>query len=176
MKKIFYATFIIIVSLFLHFCSSTKNQKQQTMKISSPSFEHNSPIPAKYTCQDENINPELKIENVPSDAKSLVLIMDDPDAPRGTWVHWVVWNIPVGTQIIAENSIPQSCVQGLTDFGTQGYGGPCPPSGVHRYFFKLYALSETLNLPDTTNKAQLEAAMEGKIISKAELIGTYQKK
>lgn len=176
MKKILFAFNLFVVFLLLSFCTSTKNQKKQTMKISSPSFEQNSPIPSKFTCQGDNVNPQLNIEGVPSETKSLALIMDDPDAPRGTWVHWVVWNIEPDTKVIAENSIPPSCIEGLTDFGTQGYGGPCPPSGVHRYFFKLYALSDTLDLPKTTNKALLEKAMEGKIIAKAELIGNYQKK
>ncbi len=146
------------------------------MKIESPAFKHNEYIDAKYTCQGKNINPELIFSDVPKTAKSLVLIMDDPDAPMGTWVHWTVWNIDPKMTKISENSSPKSALEGITDFKKPGYGGPCPPSGVHRYFFKLYALDSKLNLTTSSKKSDIEKAMEKHILDKAELIGLYTKK
>ena len=145
-----------------------------SMLITSPSFAHNAMIPPKYTCQGEDINPPLEIDNIPSNTKSLVLIMDDPDAPMGTWVHWTVWNIPPDTKTIGENTKPQG-MEGITSFGKPGYGGPCPPSGTHRYFFKLYALDTNLDLSLATKKEELEKTMKGHILDKAELIGLYKK-
>lgn len=146
------------------------------MKLASSAFSHNQAIPAKYTCNGENINPPLSILDVPQNAKSLVLIMDDPDAPAGTWVHWIVWNIDPTTKEIAENSVPAGAIQGKTSFGSVGYGGPCPPSGTHRYFFKLYALDATLSLSPSAIKPDLEKAMNGHILEKTELIGLYSRK
>ena len=142
------------------------------MNIASSAFQHNQMIPKKYTCQGEDINPPLDITGVPSGAKSLVLIVDDPDAPMKTWVHWVVFDIPV-TQTIAENSIPGK--QGYNDFGRNDWGGPCPPSGTHRYFFKIYALDSTLNLKEGSKKQEVEKAMQGHLLGQAELIGLYKK-
>ena len=145
------------------------------MKLTSPAFENNKGMPSEYTCDGPNIAPELNIEDVPENTKSLALIMDDPDAPSGTWVHWVVWNIPSDTRTIAKGTEPQG-TQGTTSFGKQGYGGPCPPFGTHSYFFKLYALDTTLDLKDGSTKEQLEQAMDGHIIEKVDLIGTYKRK
>jgi len=142
------------------------------MKITSPEFENNKFIPKKFTCQGEDISPALIIEGIPKDTKSLALIVDDPDAPMGTWVHWVVYGIPVISRI-EENSIPGK--QGINNSGDKNYGGPCPPSGTHRYFFKIYALDEKINLNEGASKAQLEKAMQAHILDKAELIGLYQK-
>ena len=142
------------------------------MKVTSPSFEHEKMIPKKYTCQGEDVNPRLDIEDIPKDAKSLVLIIDDPDAPRKTFVHWVVFNI-TPLKSIKERSIPG--LQGMNDFQKQSYGGPCPPLGVHRYFFKVYALDGLLSLKEGATKEQLEEAMKGHIIEEAALIGLYQK-
>ncbi|MAE42683.1 YbhB/YbcL family Raf kinase inhibitor-like protein [Candidatus Woesearchaeota archaeon] len=144
------------------------------MKLTRPVFEHNKEMPSEYTCDGSNINPELNIEDVPENAKSLALIMDDPDAPMGTWIHWVVWNIPTETKTIAKGNEPEG-VQGTTSFGDKGYGGPCPPSGTHRYFFKLYALDTTLDLPEGSKKEDLLKAMEGYIIEKTELVGLYKR-
>ena len=146
------------------------------MKISSPTFEANQMIPSKYTCDGENINPPLQIADVPSAAKSLVLISDDPDAPMGTWVHWTAWNISPETKEIGENSAPIGAVEGITSFGNKGYGGPCPPSGTHRYFFKLYALDAMLDLSAGTTKSQLESEIAKHELARTELIGTYKKK
>ncbi len=147
-----------------------------TMKISSPAFKHNEMIPSKFTCDGADVNPALMIEGVPAEAKTLALIVDDPDAPRGTWVHWVVWNIDPKTKEIKENSVPAGAKQGMTDFRQKNYGGPCPPPGTHRYFFKLYALDTVLDLGTNADKAKLEAAMKGHIIGQAELIGRYGRK
>ena len=145
------------------------------MKISSPAFEANQMIPLKYTCDGENINPPLQIADVPANTKSLILISDDPDAPMGTWVHWTMWNIPPETNKIGENSAPIGAVEGITSFGNKGYGGPCPPSGTHRYFFKLYALDAMLDLPQSAKAADIEKAMKGHILDKTELIGLYKR-
>lgn len=152
------------------------------MKIISSVFENNQNIPSKYTCDGDppagGVNPPLEFIDAPPSASSLVLIVDDPDAPRppaGGWVHWLLWNIPPTTSSIPENSVPSSAVQGTTDFGNQKYGGPCPPSGTHRYFFKLYALDRMLNIPPSSTKKDLLAAMQNHIIEKTELIGLYQR-
>jgi Raf kinase inhibitor-like YbhB/YbcL family protein len=143
------------------------------MKISSPAFGHNEPLPAKYTCDGKGVTPPLTIAGVPKDAKSLVLIFYDPDAPSGNFVHWTVWNINPGLTEIAENSKPG--VEGITSYGKPGYGLPCPPSGTHRYTFKLQALDTLLNLSPRVDAKQLEKAMEGHILGQAELIGLYSR-
>jgi hypothetical protein len=140
--------------------------------ITSPAFENNASIPKKYTCDGDDINPPLKLEGLPDETKSIVLIVDDPDAPMGTWDHWIVWNIPPMDEI-AENVVPG--VEGMNDFQRQSYGGPCPPSGIHRYFFKVYALKEKLDLDTNSKKSNVEKAMIGKIVAKGELIGLYSR-
>lgn len=145
------------------------------MIIASPSFQHNGFIPSKYTCDGDNVNPPLEVKDVPQGTKSLVLIIDDPDAPMGTWVHWIVWNIDSKATQIPEHSVPTQAAEGQTSFGRPGYGGPCPPSGTHRYFFKLYALNTILNLSPQTDKIALEKAMKGHILDKTELIGLYSR-
>jgi len=145
------------------------------MIIESPSFGDDEMIPSKYSCDAENINPALTISGVPENAKSLVLIVDDPDAPGKTWVHWIVWNIDPGTTEISENSVPAGAAEGLTDFNVPGYGGPCPPSGTHHYYFKLYALDITLDIDASSNTGNIEAAMEGHILDNTELIGLYER-
>lgn len=142
------------------------------MKVSSPSFESKGFIPEKYTCQGADINPPLMIEEIPDDAKSLALIVEDPDAPSGTWIHWVVYGIPPIDRI-QENSVPGT--QGRNDFGKLDYGGPCPPSGVHRYFFRVYALDTTLNQEEGIDKNSLVKAMDAHIVAHAELVGRYGK-
>jgi len=142
------------------------------MQITSPAFRHNELIPSKYTCEGANINPPLEIEGIPENTVSLALIIDDPDAPGRTWDHWIVWNIEP-TNKIEENSVPG--IQGRNSWDKNTYGGPCPPSGTHRYFFKLYALDAELNLSENSTKHDVEKAMQPHIISKAELIGLYRK-
>ena len=146
------------------------------MQISSPDFKDNGMIPKRFTCDGQDVNPTLLIDNIPKNAKSLALIMDDPDAPMGTWVHWVVYNLPVINKI-KENTSARllSANQGMNDFRNTNYGGPCPPGGEHRYFFKVYALDKKLGLKDGIFKSTLEREMEGHIIEKAELIGLYKR-
>ena len=141
--------------------------------ILSTEFQNNSTIPTKYTCDGEDVNPPLDFLNVPEDTQSLTLIVEDPDAPGKTWVHWLVFNISPHVTHIVEDSIPSKGEEGVTDFGKAGYGGPCPPNGPHRYYFKLYALDQKLDLTEDVRKEEIEHAMLGHIIEKAELIGIY---
>jgi Raf kinase inhibitor-like YbhB/YbcL family protein len=153
------------------------------VKISSPAFPHLGEIPPQYTCEGEDVSPPLSWSEVPPGAKSLALIVDDPDAPdpaapKMTWVHWLLYDLPPAAGGLPEavKSLPPGTLEGLNDWNRTGYGGPCPPIGRHRYFFKLYALD--VRLPDLgrPRKAELEAAMHGEILEQAELVGTYQKR
>lgn len=156
---------------------SNKSSLGGTMQLTSPVFQNNQSIPAQYSCDGENTNPPLQITGVPKSAQSLVLIVDDPDAPSGDFVHWTVWNLNPDTQEILESGpLPAGAVEGLTDFGRSGYGGPCPPSGIHRYFFKLYALDTTLDIPRSSVKKDIEQAMPGHILEQTQLIGLYSRK
>jgi len=142
------------------------------LHVSSPSFQHEGLIPRTYSCQGSNINPALVIENIPKDAISMALIMDDPDAPAGTFNHWVVWNIPP-VSVIPENSRPG--LEGVNSSGKVGYTGPCPPSGTHRYFFKIYAVNMLLDTQKEATKEKLEFALQSHTIAYGELIGLYKK-
>ena len=148
------------------------------MQITSPEFLPSSPMPDRYTCNGDDISPPLAIAGVPDNAQSLVLVVDDPDAPdpaapKVVWEHWVVWNIAPETTSIPAGSSPAGAVQGTNSWGRNDYGGPCPPIGTHRYFFKLYALDTTLALAASSIKADVETAMQGHILAQAELIGLY---
>ncbi len=145
------------------------------LRISSPLFADRGTIPPRYTCDGEDNNPPLSIENVPPEAKSLALIVSDPDAPGRVWVHWVVWGIDPRARDIREGSLPEGAVEGTNDFGKRRYGGPCPPSGRHRYVFRLYALDAAVDPGAGATKARLEAAMKGHVIGKAELVGLYKR-
>ncbi len=148
------------------------------MQLRSPSFENNSKIPSKYTCDGEKISPPLNISEVPPSTKSLVLIMDDPDAmkPAGkVWDHWIVFNIPPETEEVPEGTEPKG-IQGTTSFESTGYGGPCPPDAEHGYIFKLYALDSELELSEGARKSDVEAAMESHIIKEVKLTGRYERK
>ena len=145
------------------------------MKITSSAFQEGTNIPSKFSCDGADTSPPLQISDVPSAAKSLVLIVDDPDPPSGLFTHWTVWNIPPQTSSIAEGSTPNG-VQGTSDFGKSGYGGPCPPSGTHRYYFKIFALDRELDLPSGAKRGQLDAAMKGHVIAQGELMGRYSRK
>jgi Raf kinase inhibitor-like YbhB/YbcL family protein len=145
------------------------------LSIASPKFPHNGMIPSKYTCDGADVSPPLTIGSIPEGTRSLALIVDDPDAPMGTWVHWLVWNIGADTKEIPENSVPRGALQGMNDFRKQAYGGPCPPSGTHRYFFKLYALDTVLALKVGATKARIEEAMKGHVLAQAEWIGLYRR-
>ncbi|MFP3960120.1 MAG: YbhB/YbcL family Raf kinase inhibitor-like protein [Spirochaetaceae bacterium] len=140
------------------------------MHITSPAFEHNGRIPAKYTCNGQNVSPALVIEDIPPGTERLAIIVDDPDAPGKTFLHWLMWDI-APTNEIPENTAPGT--QGRTDFGKSEYGGPCPPSGTHRYFFRVYALSTRLGLSEGSSRADVEKAMKGNVLAEADLIGLY---
>lgn len=142
--------------------------------LKSEAFDHNSEIPSLYTCDGENINPPLQIEGVPEGTLSLVLIVDDPDAPSGTFTHWVMWNIPADTMFIEEDSVAEGSI-GMTTSGTKGYRGPCPPTGAHRYFFKLYALDSKLSLPEGVERDVLEEAMKGHVLAETHIMGLYRR-
>ena len=154
-----------------------------TFSISSQAFDHGHTIPVRHTCQGDDISPDLHWNGVPARTRSLVLIVDDPDAPdprapKMTWVHWVLYNLPPTTTGLPEGtaagSLPDGTEEGLNDWKRTGYGGPCPPIGRHRYFFKLYALDTVLEGLRRPTKAQVENAMQGHVIEQAELMGTYQ--
>ena len=154
-----------------------KERKAMTeMCLTSPAFVHTKAIPRSYTCDGEDQSPPLAIEGVPKEAKSLALVMDDPDAPGGVWVHWVLFNIDPGTARIAQGSSPAGAQQGLNSWQRKGYSGPCPPSGTHRYYFRLFALKERLDLPNTPSRKELDRAMQGKILARCELLGIYSRK
>ena len=150
----------------------------QKIEVTSSSFGEGEMIPAKYTCEGQDISPPITWGDVPGETKSLALIADDPDAPGGTWVHWVVFNIPHTSNGLPENlpareRLDNGVVHGINDFKKIGYGGPCPPSGTHRYYFKLYALSERLDLDPGATKQELLDAMEGKALAEGKLMGKY---
>ena len=167
--KAIWVGFAIFVGIFnLNAASS--------ISITSSSFQAGGDIPAKFTCNGTNVSPELQISGVPNEAKSLVLIVDDPDAPRGLFTHWIVWNIDPKTTRIAEKSAPATGVQGTNDFGKPNYGGPCPPSGTHRYFFKIFALDAKLELKPGARRGELDAAMRGHVLAQGELMGRYSHK
>jgi Raf kinase inhibitor-like YbhB/YbcL family protein len=178
--------FFIIVQLGLIsvIASASAKEVKPVMKLTSPSFEIQKEIPKKYTCDGEDISPALAWSNVPEGTKSFALIVDDPDAPdparpKMTWVHWVIYNVPATTSSLSEGveekDLPKGTSQGLNDWKKTGYGGPCPPVGKHRYFFKLYALDVVLPDLKQPTKTKLEKAMEGHILSKTDLVGLYQR-
>ena len=168
-----------IASEKVELCNSSKSMKKEFyMKLSSNAFKQGEKIPTKYTCDGDDINPELSIQGVPQKAKSLVLIVDDPDVPKnlrpdGMYVHWVVFNVPPDTTSIKEDSIPKGTLGSGT--GRLGYQGPCPPDRQHRYFFKLYALDKVLSLKEGADKTEVETAMKGHILASAELMGLYDR-
>lgn len=149
--------------------ANTQNQ----FRITSPAFRQGDPIPVKYTCDGENVNPGLIIKNVPEDSKSLALIMEDPDAPGGTFDHWITWNIKPWIDEIKENSVPG--IQGVNSFDNPGYGGPCPPDREHRYYFRIFALDSMLDLYEGADKSELLRAMKGHILAEGSLMGRYER-
>ena len=155
--------------------------RRHNVRLSSSSFKDGGTIPARYTCDGEDISPPLGWSGLPGGTQSVALICDDPDAPAGTWVHWVLFNIPADTTALDEavptkETLPDGSKQGMTDFRRTGYGGPCPPGGTHRYFFKLYALNTKLDLPPGVSKSGLIEAMEGHLLAECRLIGLYSRK
>ncbi len=181
-----------IVCCFLVFfgCSSSQSSHGENpsversnvnFTIASSSFSDGAAIPRKFTCDGENVSPELSWTSIPAGAKSLALITEDPDAPAGTWTHWVLFDLPADTRqlpegVAASAELPNGAKQGRNDFGKMGYGGPCPPPGkAHRYFFKLYALSSHPEIQAGASKQELLHAMEGYILAQTEMVGTYQR-
>lgn len=154
---------------------SEVSNKSDNMKITSSAFGDGQVIPPKYSCDGEEVNPPLKIEEVPVQTETLVLVVDDPDAPGGTFTHWTVWNINPGVGDIEEDSVPRGAVEGTTSFEEVGYGGPCPPGEKHRYRFKVYALDKELSLKRGASKEELDRALEGHVIEKDELVGVYSR-
>jgi Raf kinase inhibitor-like YbhB/YbcL family protein len=157
-----------------------RGDKKMAITITSTAFTEGSMIPRQYTCEGEDVSPPLVWTGVPVGTKSLALICDDPDAPMGTWVHWVLFNIPASikelpAKIPPEKIIENSAKHGMNDFQKFGYGGPCPPGGTHRYYFKLYALDTEINLEAGITKAQLLKAMEGHILAEGQLMGRYKR-
>ena len=147
------------------------------MKLTSPAFGDGAPIPARYTCDGENVSPELRWSDVPDDTSSLALTCEDPDAPRGTFTHWVIWNLDPTEGGIRAGDVPKGARQGRNDFGHVGYGGPCPPPGhgVHRYFFTLYAVSTEIGLPEGATIVQVRDALRDVTLAAAQLLGTYER-
>ncbi|MBI5619779.1 YbhB/YbcL family Raf kinase inhibitor-like protein [Candidatus Gottesmanbacteria bacterium] len=146
------------------------------LSITSPAFANETAIPAVFTCDGENISPPIAISGVPAGAQSLVLIMDDPDAPDGTFTHWILMDIPPQTRMIAKGTVPEGAVEGVTSFDRPGYRGPCPPSGLHRYFFTLFALDRKLGFNNQTTRGALEQAMQGHVLGQTYFYGRYNRR
>lgn len=160
------------------YTESKGKTSKMTIRVTSSAFAEGGSIPSKYTCDGANVSPPLKWTSIPEGTRSIALIADDPDAPRGTWVHWVVYDLPASLRELPEGVPPDRTManggkQGTNDFGKIGYGGPCPPSGTHRYFFKVYALDRALGLAPGATKAQLLKAMEGHVLAEGQLMGKY---
>jgi len=179
---------LLILSTLIFTISCLENNKtnediqniKNTIKITSKAFQNGELIPLKYTCDGENISPPLEIENIPSQTKSITLITDDPDAPFQTWVHWILFNLKadikeLSEKILSDKILANGAIQGLTSFNNNAYGGPCPPNGTHRYYFKVYALDKVLELASNAKKDDVLKEMEGHILAKGELIGKYQR-
>jgi len=182
MKRILWVLFVTLTLIYPVTGETEKGDRpMMRLEITSSAFGPNGLIPKKYTCDAEDLSVPLRWSDPPVTTKSLALISDDPDAPMGTWVHWVLYDLPAETRELKEGLstaeiLPNGAKQGMTDFKRVGYGGPCPPPGpFHRYFFKLYALDTQLNLPPRNTKAQLLKAMEGHILAEGELIGRYRR-
>lgn len=178
---------LFITFLFLCMCLGSNSNEQSTsggekmeIKMTSSAFKEGDIIPRKYTCDGQDISPPLAWESVPDATKSLALISDDPDAPMGTWVHWVIFNLPPDAKELSENvptqrELKNGAKQGTNDFRRIGYGGPCPPRGTHRYYFKLYALDTMIDISPGATKSQLLKAMEGHILAQGQLMGKYSR-
>jgi len=177
---LFKATLFAFLLIFLAGCRQTPAQNpnprvpQPPLILESSAFSAGNNIPKKYSCDGDDISPPLEWTNIPAGTQSFALIFDDPDAPNGTWVHWLIYNLPKTLSSLPENaSLPSGAQLGQNSWGRTDYGGPCPPSGTHRYFFKLYALDTSLNLNSPSDKQTLLDAMAGHMLGKAELMGTF---
>ncbi|UCE65355.1 MAG: YbhB/YbcL family Raf kinase inhibitor-like protein [Candidatus Zixiibacteriota bacterium] len=181
-EHIIYGLFVLAFTAFSGGSASADDEAEiPPIELKSDAFEHEKPIPAKYSCEGEDISPDLVWSKPPEGTVELALICDDPDAPMGTWIHWIIYGIPADTGGFEESFPPveqteTGILQGENSWGRIGYGGPCPPRGKpHRYFFKLYALDKELGLKPGADKKKLEKAMKGHIIGYGELVGTYQR-
>jgi len=174
---------LMLALLFLAIFSNMKafgeekatEKKMQPIDVSSTAFSDGGMIPEKFTCDGENVNPPIEIKNVPKGTKSLALIVDDPDAPIGTWDHWLMWNLDPKTAKVQENATPPQAKVGKNDYKKMAYGGPCPPFGEHRYYFKVYALDKELDLPKGEKRKALERAFKDHIISEGKMMGRYKR-
>lgn len=179
--KKYYGALLALLIVCQFFGILTINAKEEKkMEIKSSVFENNGMIPSKYTCDGEDVSPPLVWSGIPEGAKSLALISDDPDAPMGTWVHWVMYNIPPSVTELKEGfpkekKLHDGTLQGITDFKRVGYGGPCPPSGTHRYFFKLYALNKKVSLDPGATKKQLLDAIKDSVVAECQIMGKYER-
>lgn len=184
MKRISYypftvtTLFIVLVLTSINACSQKKEEVKMSIKLTSSAFKEGENIPAQYTCDGKNISPPLQWSNIPDSTKSMALIAEDPDAPGGTWIHWVLYDIPQNVTQLPEhtetgNKLKDGAINGTNSFRNLGYGGPCPPSGTHHYFFYIYALDTVLNLKPGATKPQLMKAMKGHIIAEGKLMGKY---
>src|SRR2546430_162889 len=161
--------------------ANTSTNNKAEIKLTSSAFSEGQPIPRAYTCDGVNISPPLEWSGVPKTARTIAIVCDDPDAPGGTWVHWVLYNLPAENIGLVENlpateNVKAGGFQGQNDFGKSGYGGPCPPSGTHRYYFKIFAFDRELDLPSGAKRGQLDAAMKGHVVAQGELMGRYSRK
>jgi len=178
--NIFILLFLFIFVFYIFPESSNREVNAMDLEVRSSAFKYGGYIPSKYTCDSENISPQLSWSKGPNGTKSYAIIADDPDAPMGTWVHWVIYNIPEDVTNLPEalsddKKLDFGALQGKNDFKKIGYGGPCPPGGTHRYYFKVYALDTILNVEPGLTKRQLLKAMEGHILAKGELMGKYSR-
>lgn len=166
---------LVLPIIFVTYKSKLSNNTKQisNMKLTSPAYKEGEHIPPQFTCKGKNVSPSLLISDVPQGTQSLALILEDPDAPFTTYTHWLLWNISPTTSTITENSIPIGSITGTTSFGDQKYGGPCPPSGSHRYVFKLFALDTTLTAPPEARSEDLEKIMQGHILGQTSLTGIF---
>ena len=160
--------FLIYPKLFI------EDSLSNNMKVESV-FQNNEAMPIRFTCDGDNLSPELTISDIPDGTKTIAIICDDPDAPAGTWVHWVLWDIFSNEETLKLSENTQLGIKGKNDFGKLGYGGPCPPSGTHHYFFKVYALNSILELREGSTKEELERAMQGKVLGEGVLVGLYSR-
>ena len=187
MKRTFFY-FLVLLSILISSCASSQTQTSETptaeaqatevnmsLQITSNAFANGQSIPVKYSCKGNNISPDLAWSEPPAGTQSFALIVDDPDAPMGTWVHWVLYNLPASTRSLQENTNSTGMSTGKNSSGNMHYDGPCPPSGTHRYYFKLYALDTNLNLSPGATKEQVLNAMQGHVLAQGELMGTFSK-
>ena len=170
----------VLMPITSHLYGIESNNRRNDMNILSPAFQHEGMIPVKFSCKGEDISPPLKWENAPAGTKSFVLVCDDPDAPMGTWDHWLLFNIPASVTelqegVPAQAELPNGARHGKNSWGHKDYGGPCPPGGTHRYFFKFYALDTLLDLKPGASKRELLNAMQGHILAQTELMGKFKR-